>query len=72
MAYTGLDFAKASKLRHHNATPAPNPWSKTKGDLVLSSFNEIVHILSAAPTTGPISTYQPRYGIFKPKYKGHD
>lgn len=66
MAYTGLWDASASKFKHHNATPAPKPCSKTIGTFGDSSFNEMVHILSAGPTTGPISTNHPRYAVFKP------
>jgi hypothetical protein len=66
IAYTGLVAASESRLRHHSATPAPKPWRRTIGVLVDSWFKEIVQILSAVPTTGPMSTYHPRYPDFKP------
>jgi len=66
IAYTGLVAASESRLRHHNATPAPKPCRRTIGVLVDSWFKEMVQILSAVPTTGPISTYHPRYPDFKP------
>lgn len=66
MAYTGLCEAKASRFKHHNATPAPKPCNRTIGVFGDSSFKEMVHILSDVPTTGPMSTYHPRYAVFKP------
>jgi len=66
IAYTGLVAASESRLRHHNATPAPKPCRRTIGVLVDSWFKEMVQILSAVPTTGPMSTYHPRYPDFKP------
>jgi hypothetical protein len=66
IAYTGLVAASASRLRHHNATPAPKPCRRTTGVLVDSWFREMVQILSAVPTAGPMSTYHPRYPDFKP------
>lgn len=70
IAYTGLCDASASRFKHQRATPAPKPCKRTMGVFTDSSFKDIVHILSAVPTTGPISTYHPRYAVFKPiKYK---
>lgn len=66
IAYTGLCDARASRFKHHNATPAPRPCNKTIGVFGESSFNDMVHILSAGPTTGPISTYHPLYAVFRP------
>lgn len=66
IAYTGLVAASESRLRHHNATPAPKPCRRTIGVLVDSWFKEMVQTLSAVPTTGPMSTYHPRYPDFKP------
>jgi hypothetical protein len=66
IAYTGLLAASESRLRHHNATPEPKPCRRTTGVLVDSGFKQMVQILSAVPTTGPMSTYHPRYPDFKP------
>lgn len=63
IAYTGRVTAKASKFKHHKATPAPRPWRRTSGVFGDSVLKDTVHILSAGPTTGPMSTYQPRCGV---------
>lgn len=59
IAYTGLEVANASRLRHHRATPEPSPCNKTSGVFCESEFKDIVHILSDTPTVEPISTNQP-------------
>lgn len=41
------------------------PCSNTIGVFRSSGPIDTVHILSASPTVGPISTYQPLYGVFK-------
>lgn len=41
------------------------PCSNTIGVFRSSGHIDTVHILSASPTVGPISTYQPLYGVFK-------
>lgn len=64
-AYTGRCLAKESKFNTQNATPAPIPCSRTNGVCGESVFSDIVHILSESETVGPISTYQPRYGVFR-------
>lgn len=56
IAYNGRVAARESKFKHHKATPAPRPCKITNGVERKSLFNCIVHILSAGPTTGPIST----------------
>nr|CAI5843629.1 unnamed protein product [Callosobruchus analis] len=69
IAYTGRALDKASKLRHHNATPAPRPCKSTRGVFGDSVFNEIVHILSELPTTGPMSTKNPLCGVLTTEKK---
>lgn len=65
MAKTGRFAAKLSKFKHHKATPAPNPCNNTNGVFCDSEFNDIVHILSQFPTTGPTSINQPRYTVLR-------